>query len=68
MLGLYTRHVNGIRVMLRETGIIMNRSIHIPTLITIPTNSITQGVLRHFLFQRINHGMTMLQINIVTHT
>ena len=62
------RQVNGMRVMVREPGMIMKRSIHIPILITIPVISITQGVLRNFLFQRIAQGITMLQINNVTHT
>src|SRR5450759_5008375 len=68
MDGLYRRQVNGIRVMVRETGMIMKRSIHMPILITIPTTNINQGVFRHFLFHRIAQGMTILAISIETHT
>ena len=66
--GLYRRQVKGIRVMVSEIGMMTKRSIHMPATITIPTISISQGVRRHFLFHRIAHGITTLQINMVTHT
>ena len=62
------RQVNGMRVIVSDIGMITKRSIHIPMLTTMPMIPISQGTRRHFFLHRIAQGMTMLQINMVTHT